>query len=125
MVGLLDTSAFVAVERERLIGRLPDQVAVPVVALAELRLGVLMARSDEARIMRLSTLEFARTLSPVPIDTRVGEVWAELGARLKGAGRRMPVNDSWIAAIAIANEMVVVTQDQDYDDVPGLDVVKV
>lgn len=125
MVGLLDTSAFVAIERERLIGRLPDQVAVPVVALAELRLGVLVARSDEARIMRLSTLEFARTLSPVPIDTRVGEVWAELGARLKGAGRRMPVNDSWIAAIAIANEMVVVTQDQDYDDVPGLDVVKV
>jgi hypothetical protein len=37
----------------------------------------------------------------------------------------MPVNDSWIAAIAIANEMVVVTQDRDYDDVPGLAVVKV
>jgi predicted nucleic acid-binding protein len=84
-----------------------------------------MARTDEARIMRLSTLEFARTLSPVPIDARVGEIWAELGARLKGTGTRMPVNDSWIAAIAIANEMVVVTQDKDYDGVPGLDVVKV
>lgn len=125
MVGLLDTSAFVAVEQERLIGRLPDHLAIPVVALAELRLGVLMAKTDEARITRLSTLEFARTLSPVPIDARVGEIWAELGARLKGVGRRMPVNDSWIAAIAIANEMVVVTQDQDYDGVPGLDVVKV
>jgi hypothetical protein len=125
VVGLLDTSAFVAIEQERLVGRLPDQVAVPVVALAELRLGVLMARTDEARILRLSTLEFARTLNPVPIDSRVGEAWAELGARLKGAGRRMPVNDSWIAAIAIANEMVVVTQDRDYDDVPGLAVVKV
>lgn len=125
MVGLLDTSAFVAVEQERLFGRIPDRVAVPVVALAELRLGVLMATTDDARIMRLSTLEFARTLSPVPIDARVGEVWAELGARLKGAGRKMPVNDSWIAAIAIANEMVVVTQDHDYDDVPGLEVVKI
>jgi predicted nucleic acid-binding protein len=125
VVGLLDTSAFVAIEQERLVGRLPDQVAVPVVALAELRLGVLMARTDEARILRLSTLEFARTLSPVPIDSRVGEAWAELGARLKGARRRMPVNDSWIAATAIANEMVVVTQDRDYDDVPGLAVVKV
>ena len=125
MVGLLDTSAFVAVEQERLVGRLPDQVAVPVVALAELRLGVLLAKTDEARIMRLSTLEFARTLSPVPIDTRVGEVWAELSARLKGVGKKMPVNDSWIAAIAIANEMAVVTQDQDYDDVPGLAVVKI
>lgn len=125
MVGLLDTSAFVAVEQERLIGRLPDQVAVPVVALAELRLGVLMAKTADARIIRLSTLEFARTLSPVPIDARVGEVWAELGARLKGAGMKMPVNDSWIAAIAIANDMAVVTQDQDYDEVPGLAVVKI
>jgi predicted nucleic acid-binding protein len=125
LVGLLDTSAFIAIEQERLIGRLPDEVAVPVVALAELRLGVLMAKSDEARIVRLSTLVFALALSPVPIDARVGEVWAELVSRLKGVGRRMPLNDSWIAAIAIANEMVIVTQDRDYDVVPGLEVVQI
>lgn len=125
MVGLLDTSAFVAVEQDRLIGRLPDRVAVPVVALAELRLGVLMAGSEEARIRRLSTLEFAQTLSPIPIDGQAGEAWADLVARLRAAGRKMPINDSWIAAIAIARGMTVVTQDNDYDAVPNLDVIKI
>ena len=37
----------------------------------------------------------------------------------------MPINDSWIAATALARGMPVVTQDSDYDDVPGLRVVKV
>lgn len=40
-------------------------------------------------------------------------------------GRLMPVNDSWIAATAIALGVPVVTQDDDYDGAPGLDVIKV
>lgn len=42
-------------------------------------------------------------------------VWA-----LRDAGRRMPLNDSWIAATALAHAIPVVSQDEDYDDVPGL-----
>jgi len=37
----------------------------------------------------------------------------------------MPINDSWIAATALAHDLTVTTQDDDYDDVPGLQVVKV
>jgi predicted nucleic acid-binding protein len=37
----------------------------------------------------------------------------------------MPLNDSWIAATAIANRIPVVAQDGDYDDVPGLEVIRV
>ena len=37
----------------------------------------------------------------------------------------MPVNDSWIAATAIAHGLPVVTQDDDYADVPGLDVIRI
>lgn len=37
----------------------------------------------------------------------------------------MPLNDSWIAATAIAQGIPVVTQDDDYDDVPGLAVIRV
>ncbi len=36
----------------------------------------------------------------------------------------MPVNDSWIAATALANGLPVASQDSDYDDVPGLRVLK-
>ena len=37
----------------------------------------------------------------------------------------MPVNDSWIAATAISLGVPVVTQDDDYVEVPGLAVVHV
>jgi predicted nucleic acid-binding protein len=37
----------------------------------------------------------------------------------------MPINDSWIAAVALANNMPVASQDSDYDDVPGLEVIRV
>ena len=37
----------------------------------------------------------------------------------------MPLNDSWIAATAIANHMPVVSHDSDYDAVPGLEVIRI
>jgi predicted nucleic acid-binding protein len=37
----------------------------------------------------------------------------------------MFVNDSWIAATAMSLDVPVVTQDDDYVDVDGLDVVRV
>jgi predicted nucleic acid-binding protein len=36
----------------------------------------------------------------------------------------MPLNDSWIAATAIANGIPVVSRDGDYDEVPGLRVIR-
>jgi predicted nucleic acid-binding protein len=37
----------------------------------------------------------------------------------------MPVNDSWIAATALALGVPVVTQDDDFPDLPDLDVIRV
>lgn len=37
----------------------------------------------------------------------------------------MPVNDSWIAATALALAVPVVTQDDDYSVVPGLELIPV
>jgi predicted nucleic acid-binding protein len=37
----------------------------------------------------------------------------------------MPVNDSWIAATALAHGVPVVTQDDDYVELDGLPVVRV
>lgn len=45
--------------------------------------------------------------------------------RLRDLGLRMPVNDSWIAATALALGVPVVTQDDDYVAVPGLEVIHV
>lgn len=123
---LADTSLFVAVEQERpLSGRPPKRVAVSVITVGELRLGVLAADSGPIRARRLETLSVAESLDPLPIDVQVAHAWATLRLALRDAGKRMPINDSWIAATAIANGMPVVSQDGDYDDVPGLEVTRV
>jgi predicted nucleic acid-binding protein len=126
-LGLADTSVFIARESGRGldVDRLPDQIAVSVVTVGELRAGVLAAGDLDTRDRRLATLTQALGLQPLPIDERVAEAWARLRLLLRDRGRRMPVNDSWIAATALAAGIPVVTQDDDYVEVPGLSVVHV
>lgn len=104
---------------------MPDELMVSVVTVGELRAGVLAATDLITRDRRLATLVDALQLDPLPIDQSVAEAWARLRLLLRDAGLRMPVNDSWIAATAIALGVPVVTQDDDYIEVPGLSVLRV
>ena len=124
--GLADTSLFIGHEPERpLHGEAPERVAVSVVTVAELRLGVLAAADASIRAKRMAALAHAERLDPLPVDDDVASAWAALRLALRDAGRRMPLNDSWIAATAIAHDLPVVSQDDDYDGVPGLTVIRV
>lgn len=128
MIALADTSAFIAHEQGRATGPQEidvDRIAVSVITVGELRLGVLLAADVETRATRLATLHIAESLEPVPVDRRVASAWAELVALLRQAGKRMPINDSWIAASALVHRFAVLTQDADYDVVPQLDVIRV
>jgi hypothetical protein len=124
---LADTSIFIASEIGRTLDpdALPDEIAVSIVTVAELRAGVLSAADVGTRDRRLGTLLRALELQPLPVDEAVAEAWARLRVALRDHGLRMPVNDSWIAATAVALGVPVVTQDSDYVAVPGLDVVHV
>ena len=122
---LADTSVFVATETVRPLARdMPTHIAVSIVTVAELRLGVLAALGHTARAQRLETLRRAESLEPVPVDDAVASAWARLRVDLRAAGRRIGVNDSWIAATALALAVPVLTQDADYDGVPGLEVIR-
>lgn len=113
--GLLDTSVFIAQEgRELDVSALPDEIAVSVVTYGELRAGVLAATDVSVRSRRLSTLQTVADLHPLPVDTAVADEWARLRLLLAAAGRRVNVNDTWIAATALAQGVPVVAQDADY-----------
>jgi predicted nucleic acid-binding protein len=127
--GLLDTSVFIAQEGRGLnVSALPDEVAVSVVTYGELRAGVLAATDVSVRSRRLSTLQTVADLHPLPVDTAVADQWARLRLLLAAAGRRMNVNDTWIAATALAHDVPVITQDTDYEalaEISDLHVVTV
>jgi len=125
--GLADTSVFIAREtgRQLDVEALPDELAVSVVTIGELRAGVLAATTVHVRDRRLGTLTAALQQDPVPVDDAVAAEWARLRVLLRDSGQRMPVNDSWIAATALALGVPVVTQDDDFPDLEGLSVTRV
>jgi len=129
--GLLDTSVFIAREKKRPLGELPDHVAVSVVTIGELQLGVLSTADADSRTRRADTLALARTADPIPISEAVMVSWARLVRDCRAAGihRMVKLTDALIAATAIEHGLAVVTQDDDYDQIaaahPPLLVIKV
>ncbi len=125
--GLADTSVFIARESGRPLNveKLPKELAVSIITIGELRAGVLAAKTLDLRDRRLATLTAALELDPVPVDEAVAAEWARLRVLLRETGQRMPVNDSWIAATALALAVPVVTQDDDFPDLEGLNVTRV
>ncbi len=123
---ILDTSIFVAIEQGRKLARsLPDQVGVSVVTLAELELGVLMAKESEARAMRLATLTRVREqTSGLPADDRVASSYARLAASELHAGRKPRIHDTWIAATALTHGGEVWTQDKDFTNFSAVQIVR-
>ncbi len=117
---------FVALEQDRTRRRkLPDEILVSVITVGELQLGVLMADAAATRALRLRTLTYVEsTFEPVPVDAAAAREWARLVAHCRRSRRRVPVNDLWIAATAIVRDLSVLTQDADYDGIPGLRVLK-
>jgi predicted nucleic acid-binding protein len=128
---LLDTSVFVARESGRPLGELPEQVAVSVVTIGELKLGVINADDDTIRAGRADTLALARAADPIPIGEAVMDTWATLVADCRAAGvhRTVKLTDALIAATAVERGLPVVTQDDDYEQIarahPALRIHKV
>ncbi len=125
--GLADTSVFIARESDRPLqeSQFPDELAVSIITIGELRAGVLATNDVNIRDLRLATLTAAMALDPIPVDDDVAAQWARLRVLLRDSGQRMPVNDSWIAATAMALDVPIVTQDDDYIRLAELPVIRV
>jgi len=125
--GIADTSIFIVEETVRPldVDGLPDELAVTVITIGELRAGVLAATDITTRDRRLRTLTAALDLDPIPIDAGVAEHWATLRVLLRDRGLRMGVNDAWIAATALAYDVPVVTQDDGFPAIDELRVLRV
>lgn len=116
--GILDTSVLIAAD----VQPLPGELAISVISLAELHYGVLVAKSADARAIRLARLSgLQKRFDPLPVDEAVADSYGRLAARVVGVGRqpRGRVMDLLIAATAHAHEATLYTRNA--ADLRGLD----
>jgi toxin FitB len=88
----------------------PD-IAVDPVILGELHFGILILPQGKKRMALEHWFNAGvRHLHCLPWDADTSLKWAELLARLRKAGKAMPIKDSFIAATAMVHDMAVVTR---------------
>lgn len=113
---LADTSIFVAAEQRRALGTPPEgEARISVATLTELIVGVRRAAAGPLRTLRETTLARARSFIALPYDEHVAERLADLLATAKAEGRRAGAMDAIIAATALAHDLAVWTQDDDFE----------
>jgi predicted nucleic acid-binding protein len=111
-----DTSVFVAAEQGRQLGRPPTGDArISVATLTELIVGVRRSADEDVRRIREDTLAQARRFVPLPYDESVAERLADILAAARAQSRRAGAMDAIIAATALAHDLAVWTQDDDFE----------
>jgi len=107
---LLDTSFVIAAAAGDVL--LPDEAAISVITLGELRAGVLRARDNAVRAERLRRLNDARSLFvAVAVDEVVAEHYGRALALARDERRGEDAADLLILATAAATDTVLYTLD--------------
>jgi tRNA(fMet)-specific endonuclease VapC len=95
-----------------------DAVEVSVISLGEFRFGVAQSRHrmDYERWLN-ENLPFYRILD---VDRETAAAYAEIRLELKQAGRPIPVNDLWTAALCRQHRLPILSRDRHFDAVKSL-----
>jgi len=102
------------------LARTAERLLMPVPVLAELRFGFLngtKGRENEANLVRFLDRPRVELLR---CDEETAVRYAELKLQLKKAGTPIPINDVWIAALALQHHATLFTRDADFERIPQL-----
>lgn len=123
---LLDTNICIYALSERypkLLDRFdalsPGEAVISVVVLGELRYGIAKSQRKHAAQLRLAALERVVSIEPLPAEA--GVRYGAIRAFLESRGTPIGANDLWIAAHALAAELILVTHNlSEFARVPQL-----
>ena len=119
---ILDTNALSAfVDGDAGVGdalRTQARAAIPVIVLGEFRYGIAQSRRRSSYEAWLESSLIHFDILPVTDETAIA--YATLRVTLKRSGRPIPSNDAWIAALALQHHLPILSRDEHFDVVPGL-----
>jgi tRNA(fMet)-specific endonuclease VapC len=97
-----------------------EEVWIPLVSLGEIKAGFhggTRQRRNEGLLNRLLAKPTVGVLLP---GRETAEHYARLFVQLKRAGTPVPDNDLWIAAQVIEHDLVLITRDRHFSQIPQL-----
>lgn len=123
---LLDTNICIYIARhhplavrQRFAALRPGDAAMSVITYGELRFGAEKSQQPQQAIERLERLAALIPAEPMPLAA--AEQYARIRARLERAGQPIGGNDLWIAAHALAEGLILVTNNvREFQRVDGL-----
>jgi tRNA(fMet)-specific endonuclease VapC len=119
---ILDTNALSAVaDDEPAAARLFSQAAsieLPAIVVGEYRFGISQSRRRKEYEKWLEELIAATRV--LPVDQETTSHYAQVRSELKKAGKPIPSNDLWIAAICRQHRLPLMSRDEHFDAVQGL-----
>jgi tRNA(fMet)-specific endonuclease VapC len=119
---ILDTNGLSALVEGELVLRpilsKANRVAIPVVALGEYRYGISQSR-DRLRYEQWLA-DYLPGFQILDIDERTTFSYSAVRAELKKAGKPIPSNDIWIAALCRQHSLPLLSRDRHFDAVAGL-----
>jgi len=101
--------------------RTASRLVIPVVVIGEFEFGIRQSRHASRYAdwlnVNLDTVEVAR------IDRAIAAFYGAVRLELKQAGTPIPINDTWIAAVARHERLPIISRDGHFDAVRGVERV--
>jgi tRNA(fMet)-specific endonuclease VapC len=94
------------------------QVAIPVIVLGEYRFGI--AQSRHRREYERWLGEMVSLIRVLEVNEETAVWYARIRTQLKEAGTPIPSNDAWIAALCRQHALPLLSRDQHFDLIKGL-----
>jgi tRNA(fMet)-specific endonuclease VapC len=101
-----------------------DEVWIPLIVLAEIKAGFYGGTQQHRNEVLLRKFMAKPTVGMLLPGRETAEQYARLFVQLKRAGTPVPDNDLWIAALALENDLALITRDRHFDNIPQLLTVR-
>jgi tRNA(fMet)-specific endonuclease VapC len=95
-------------------------IFVPCIVVGELIFGAKKSGKVEYNLIRYQKFIADNTI--LDCDKETGIIYGEIKSKLEKKGRPIPENDIWIAAIALQNDLIVISRDQHFENIEGLEI---
>ena len=96
----------------------PERLAIPVIVLGEFQFGVEQSRRRDRYVQWLAEQLFDYEILEITAGT--ARHYAEVRLESKQAGKPIPSNDVWIAALCRQHGLPILSRDRHFDFVKGL-----